>query len=83
MIHDARTCDELDGEKSGTPTDLIFCRPCGISTNSRVPSPTGLRQRQDCHANSAEAHAVVAAVIGFTIWYLADRGLIRTADRCP
>ena len=44
-------------EKSGTPTDLIFRRPCGISTNSRVPSPTGLRQRQDCHANSAEAHA--------------------------
>jgi hypothetical protein len=29
-------------EKSGTPTDLIFRRPCGISTNSRVPSPTGL-----------------------------------------
>jgi hypothetical protein len=42
--------------KSGTPTDLSFRRLIEIATNPTVSSPTGLRQRQDCHANSAEVH---------------------------
>jgi hypothetical protein len=42
--------------KSRTPTNLSFRRLNEIPTNPTVSSPTGLRQRQDCHANSAEAH---------------------------
>jgi hypothetical protein len=42
--------------KSGTPTDLSFRRLIEIATNPTVSSPTGLRQRQRCHANSAEVH---------------------------